>query len=150
MSVVSRKKIIYQRQSSVMQDILPRWIKVNKSYSDFSTSALTNSIDIYSLPAKSVIQNCIIKHSTEFNGGIIATYTISVGIIGSLSKYTLAFNVFQPVTNIAIGLGVNLAPVMENYGAVTSIKATAISTVGLLNAATQGSVDIYLLISTLP
>jgi hypothetical protein len=123
----------------------PQWIKITKSYTDFSTASLTNTIDLVTLPNKSVIHNCIIKHSTRFLGGIIATYTISVGITGTLAKYAIAYDVNQ-VTGATVS-GINSLIGYEFTG--ITLKATAISTVGLLNAATQGSVDIYVLVSIL-
>ena len=122
----------------------PQWIKITKSYTDFATAGLTNTIDLLTLPNKSVIHNCIIKHSTRFLGGIIATYTLSVGITGTLAKYAIAFDVNQ-VTGAAVS-GINSLVGFEF--ASNTISATAVSTVGLLNAATQGDVDIYLLVST--
>lgn len=126
----------------------PRWVKVTKTYSDFSTAGLTNDISIYTLPAKGYISDIKIVPSTAFSGGTIATYTISVGISGSLAKYAIATNTFtgnstlNAVHTPLIG--------MESVGSTTDIRAQAISTIGLLNAATAGSVDIYLLISILP
>jgi hypothetical protein len=125
---------------------IPQWKKITKSYSDFSTGALTNTIDLIALPAKAIITGCVVKHSTLFSGGLIATYTISVGITGTLAKYAVAFDVNQAVS--ATASGVNILSGFE-YGA-TTIKATAVSTVGQLNAATQGSVDIYLKVSIVP
>lgn len=122
----------------------PQWMKVTKSYTDFSTAGLTSTVSLLTVPNKSIIHNCIIKHSTRFLGGIIATYTISVGIAGSLAKYAVAFDVNQ-VTGATVS-GVNSLVGYEFTG--LAISATAVSTVGLLNAATQGEVDIYLLIST--
>lgn len=150
MTNFSKNKTISQKTTPVIAGEVSRWIKITKSYSDFSTAGLTNDIEIYSLPAKSVIQGCIIKHSTLFSGGAIATYTASVGINGNLVKYAAAFNVFQAVSNTTFGLGTSIAPTVENFGAATSIRGAVVSTVGLLNAATQGSVDFYLLVSTLP
>jgi hypothetical protein len=122
-----------------------QWIKLVRNYSDFATAGLTNDIEIYSLPAGWAISRELIKHSTSFSGGTIATYTISLGIVGNLTKYSTPFNVlsapsdtnFQPYGAAAV----------ENWGSATSIRAAAISTVGNLDAATQGVVEVYLLIS---
>ncbi len=150
MTAISNKKTISQKTPASTAGEVTRWVKVTKTYSDFSTAALTNDIEIYSLPAKSVIQSCIIKHTTLFSGGLIATYTASVGINGNLVKYAATLNVLQAVGNTTFGLGAAIVPTVENFGAATSIRGSVISTVGLLNAATQGSVDFYLLVSTLP
>lgn len=133
-----------------LPDITPQWIKITKSYSDFSAAALTNNIEIYSLPAKGVIHAAVIRPTQSFTGGIISAYTISVGINGNLTKYAAALNVFQAVTNTVFGLGVNMAPVVENFGDTTSVRAAAIAIGANLDAAAQGSVDIFLLVSKLP
>jgi len=144
------KKTVSQKTPPSTAGEVSRWVKVTKTYSDFAVAGLTNDIEIYSLSAKSIIQGCVVKHTTPFTGGIIATYTISVGIVGNLVKYSAVFNVLQAVSNTTFGLGTAIVPTVEDFGAVTSVKASAISTVGNLNAATQGSVDFYLLVSTLP
>lgn len=123
-----------------------RWVKVTKTFSDLAAAALTNNIEVYSLPAGGVIHAVKIKHSASFTGGAIATYTLSVGITGTLAKYAAAFNVFQApgatVQQISSTVGT------ENHTAATSIKLAATSTVGTLDAATAGSVDIWLDVST--
>lgn len=130
---------------------IPQWIKITKTYTDFSIAGLTNDIEIYSLPAKGVIHSVILKHSTLFTGGAIASYTISTGIIGTLAKYSTAFNVQQAVGNTVIKMGIPAAvPSLENFGVITSIRGAAISTVANLNTATQGSVDFYILVSLIP
>lgn len=150
MTNFSKSKTISQKTTPVIAGEVSRWIKITKTYSNFSTAGLTNDIEIYSLPAKSIIQGCVIKHTTLFSGGTIATYTASVGINGNLVKYAATFNVLQAVANTTFGIGTAIAPTVENFGVATSIRGSVISTVGLLNAATQGSVDFYLLVSTLP
>lgn len=123
-----------------------QWIKVTKTFSDFSAAAVTNNITIYSLPAKGVIHNVQLVPTVAFSGGLIATYTISVGIAGTLAKYAVATNVFTGFSLPAI----SVLPGIESISGATDIKSSAISTVGNLNAAVAGSVDIYLLVSTLP
>lgn len=122
-----------------------KWIKITKTFSDFSIASLTNSINIYSLAAKGVIHAVQLYPTTTFSGGTIATYTISIGITGTLTKYCTASNVFTGATlpTISTTSGV------ESTSGSTNIVATAISTVGTLDAATQGSISIYLLISSL-
>lgn len=123
-----------------------QWKKVTKVYTDFSTAGVTNNIEIYLLPAKGVIHAVLVSPTVAFAGGLIATYTISVGIAGTLAKYAPATNAFTgftlPVISVITGI--------ESLSGTTSIKAAAISTVGNLSAATAGSVDFYLLISLLP
>lgn len=124
----------------------PQWIKIIKSYSDFAAAALTNDIEIYSLAAKNMIHAVQIFPSTTFSGGLINGYTISVGIAGNLVKYSVATNVF---TGAALAQPSVISGV-ESMSGATSIRAQAVSGVGNLNTAVQGTVDIYLLVSKLP
>lgn len=125
-----------------------QWIKVNKIFSNFSIAGVTNDISIYTLPIKGYIHDVKIVPTTAFSGGIIATYTISVGIAGSLAKYAIATNTFTGNTT-ATAIHAPLVG-LESTSGTTDIRAQAISTVGNLNAAVAGSVDIYLLVSILP
>jgi len=122
-----------------------RWDKVTKSYSDFSAASLSNDIEIYLLPEGSVIHGVVIKHSTSFSGGLIASYTISVGIIGNLSKYAPSFSVSQAVSDTAFQA--TSCFYLENWGSSKSVRANAVSLIGLLNADTQGEVEFYIGVS---
>jgi hypothetical protein len=125
---------------------VPKWIKITKTYSDFAAASVTNSPTIYTLPAKGVIHATQLIVTTTFSGGAIATYTLSIGIAGTAAKYNPATNMFTGATLPSI----STISGIESSSGSTSITCTAISTIGLLNAATQGSVDIYLLVSQLP
>jgi len=127
---------------------VPQWVKVaTKTFTDFSTAGAANTIASgYLLPAKGVITGCQVIPTVAFAGGTIATYTVSVGIASSHLKYTVATNVFTGFTLAAP----NILPGIESTSSTTSITLTATATVGLLNAATAGSVDIYLLVGVLP
>lgn len=128
------------------QPFSSQWIKITKVYSDFSTAGLTNDISLYTLPAKGLIHSVQIVPTTAFSGGLISAYTLSVGIAGNLVKYSAAINGFtgfslsQPSATTGI----------ESTSVTTDIRIAAISVTGLLNTATAGSVDVYLLVSQLP
>lgn len=127
------------------------WTKYTVLYSALATAGVTNNIELFSLPAKTVVEKVIIKTSIAFLGGLIATYTLSVGIAGTLAKYIAAFDVNQAVGATVFGFSAaTVASTPENFSSATSVKVAAISTVGNLDAATQGSVDIYVLTSLLP
>lgn len=123
----------------------PRWFKFSKTYADLSTGAGSNNIELFSLPARGVIHAVIIKHTTPFTGGTISAYTLSVGITGNLTKYTSAHSVFGAAADTTFLIS-NVVG-MENFGSVTSIKLSAISTGANLSAATQGAVEVYVLAS---
>lgn len=123
-----------------------RWVKVTKTYTSLSTAGLTNDIEVFSLPAGWAVHGATLKHSTPFTGGTIATYTTSVGPTGALAKYVAASDVLQAAGATVSGVSLLTTFVVENWSSTTSIRLAAISTVGNLNAATAGSVDVYLLV----
>lgn len=124
------------------------WTKYTVGFAALSAAAVTNDIELFSLAAKTMIHSVVIKQSTAFSGGLIATYTISVGISGNLVKYGVAFNTFQAAG--ATVFGMNNLPGIESFTGATSIRIAAVSTIGNLSAATSGSVDVWALTSLLP
>ncbi len=128
-----------------------QWVKVSKTFTDLATAGVTNNITLYSLPAKSLVHCVVLKASAAFTGGAIVTYTLSVGIAGSLTKYTAAFDVLQTVGATVSLLTVPVTVVaVESFTTAVDLKLSAVSTVGNLDEATTGAVDVYLLTSTLP
>lgn len=124
---------------------VPRWKKFTKTFSDLSFAGLTNDIEVYSLAAAEIIHGIKIKHSTAFSGGAIASYTLSVGISGDLTKYASAFDVFQATSNTTFQLSNTFGS--ENHGAATSIRLAAVATGANLDQAAAGSVDVWILVS---
>jgi hypothetical protein len=132
------------------------WTKFGTvTFRDFSTAALTNTLNLFLLPAGNIIHMVRIKHGESFTGGSIATYTLAVGISGTAGKYASAFNVFQSVSDTHYQdscpqAGLNCAAAVsgsENFGSAVQIIATAVSTVANLSAATAGWADIWGLLS---
>lgn len=123
----------------------PRWVKATRTYAQLAAAATTNDVEVYSLPAGGVIHAVKIKHSVAFSGGSISAYTVSVGITGNLTKYASAFNVFQAVADTTFQLSSSFGS--EDHGAATSIRLAATATGDDLDQATQGSVDVWILVS---
>jgi hypothetical protein len=124
---------------------VPRWIKVSVSYTVFSDPSTSKSVTIYTLPAGGVILAAKIKHSVSFTGGGIGTYTISVS--GTLG-YMGPFNVSQATgTTVGRFQFAGTPTDIEDQTASTAITATATSVGDNLDQATQGSADIWLLVS---
>lgn len=126
---------------------VPTWIKVGVGITAtaLAAAALTNSITLFSLIPGGVIHAVKIKHSTAFGGGLIAAYTVSVGIAGTLAKYAPAFDVFQApgatvMENSFIGGS-------ENQATAVNILLSAFSVGANLDQATAGVVDIWALLS---
>ncbi|MCH7590916.1 hypothetical protein IIB34_07765 [PVC group bacterium] len=106
------------------------------------------SIDIFSLPAKGVLHQVVLKHTTAFSGGSVSDYSLSLGLSGSLEKYTEAIDVFQAIGDTVF----ECAELFEllDFGASTSIRLSAIAVGDNLDQASAGAVDIWLKTSLLP
>ena len=146
--VVPRLNTAFANAGAAVALTTPAWTKYTVTYSQLSAAALTNNIQLFSLPARGTIHAVVIKHSAAFTGGAIATYTLSVGIAGTLAKYASAFDVFQAPGNTV--LQSSGGAFTENAGAATSVRVAAVSTGANLSAATAGSATIWVLSSTLP
>lgn len=125
----------------------PTWTKYTVTYTDLSLAGTTNDIQLFSLPAKGVIHSVVISHTTNFAGPAITAYTVSVGIASNLTKYAAPFDVLQAAGDSIGQANSNLD--FENKSSATSIRVAATSTGANLSAATQGSVEIWVLTSTL-
>jgi hypothetical protein len=108
---------------------------------------MTNDIELFLAPIKTVVMGIIIKHSIEFTGGAIASYDLSVGIVGNLTKYSPNFDVFQIVDETAHDS--IMVQKMTQFSSTTSIRLSATSTGDNLDQATQGSVDVWVLTAEL-
>lgn len=127
---------------------IPSWKRFSVNYADFSAGALTESITLCTIEAKEFIHDARIVPTTDFSGGAIATYTLSIGITGDLTKWRGNRSVFTGNTTGTLAEGASGG--LGSYTTTTDVKVTAITTVGNLNVATQGEAYIYLLTSILP
>lgn len=123
------------------------WEKYTVSATDFTAAATSEDIELFSLPAKGVIHEVIIKHTTAFSGGGAASYSVSVGVAGNPAKYASAFDVFQAAADTTFQASFSFN--MENFGATTSVRIRAVSDVNVDDVNT-GSVDVYVRTSQLP
>lgn len=126
----------------------PVWQRFEVGFAQLAAAAFSNNIELLSLPPRGVIHAVNIAHTQPFTGGLIATYTMSVGIASNLTKYADVFNVLQAVSGSAFLHSV--VGGVESTTNATSIRVAGVSTVGLLNAATQGTAIIRVLTSRLP
>ncbi len=149
-----------EQTMAVDSSIVPRWIpKRTFTFADFSDPGTTKTI---SIPVEDLaaIHALIEKSSQAFSGGTIATYVINIVFkddlgnqVGSFSPYAVQnapSNQFYIVSNNALsgggaGAGVDALPFFGGG----SIEITAQCLGDTLNNATQGSLDIWILKSTL-
>jgi len=122
-----------------------RWRKYTVGYADLAAASTTNDVELFTLPAAGVVHAVKMKHSTAFEGGAISAYTVSVGIEGTLAKYAAAFDVFQAVDNTTFAVSDAELAGESHVPAGTSVRAAATATGADLDAATAGSVDVWVL-----
>ncbi len=117
---------------------------------NLGAAANTNTVNIYTLPAGGVLHAVKAKHSIVFSGGGIVTYNLTVVVDSATNTFSLNLTMSSGVS-ATNGKQVFPGSATENINsqtAATQITATVTSTGAFLNAATQGSVDIWLLVST--
>ncbi len=124
---------------------VPTWIEYTVTHTMLQLAALNNDIELFSLPAGYVIHAVKIKHSVAFAGTGITGYTLSLGIVGNLTKYTSAFDVFQVVGGTIQQLSDTVQT--ENNDVGTSIRLAATSVDANLDQSTTGTVKIKVLVS---
>lgn len=136
MAIKIESKIVPDSGSGVFQVH-----EVTKVYTDFATAGLTNDIEIFSLPPGGVIHAVKLKHSTAFTGGSIASYTLSVGVVGTLAKYLAAKDVFTAAGATVIYTGATIGA--DHQTNAISIRAEATGSHNL-DTATAGSATFWI------
>jgi hypothetical protein len=126
---------------------VPFWRRYRITYDQFSTAGLTNSITLFSLPPGYMIHACKLKHSEVFDGPSISSYTISVGISGTVAKYLAAFNCHNAVAATTFGLSTSTMIGSENHDAAVDILASATAIGANLSTATTGIAEVFVLMS---
>ncbi len=127
----------------------PVWTKYTKTFTDFSIAGTSNSITLVTLPARSFIDAFVMKHSVSFLGGAIGAYSMDLGVTGNTTLWHTAFNVFQAPGDTVLVVPSGFLADPYRHVAI-NVLATAQSGGANLNAATQGSIDIWLRVSQLP
>lgn len=126
-----------------------QWTKYTVTHTQLQTAALTNNITLFTLAAKEVITGMVIKPSVAFAGTSITEYNLSVGITGTLDKYVGYFDGIAAVSDTN-AQSYAFPHSVESFASSTAIKIAATSVGANLSASTAGSVDIWVLKSTLP
>ncbi len=145
-AIINELNSIVEDLDAIEAQILPSplvWKSVDVSYTDFSTAGLTKTINIYAPLASDIIHSCIILPTEVFTGGAIATYTISVGLYTAIDVQSA-----RSVFTIPAKGWLATAPQIAESSNPSHVTATAVSTVGNLNAATNGKAKILLLVSS--
>lgn len=116
-------------------------------FSSLPAGASPVTVSLFTPPSKTIVYGVVIKPSTSFTGGGLSAMTMGVGTAGSANLYSnSAFNVFQAVANttfLAFG-----GFTVDNWIIPGAVVATFTSTGANPNAATAGSVDVFVWVKT--
>ncbi len=122
-----------------------QWLKISKTFADFSDASLEKDIEVLSLPEGHELVKHLIKQEEAFAGTGITKCETELGIAGELSKYSFEpFDVFQAVGDtMFFQEGVDT---VESWGSTTSIRGNMRSVGANLDQLTAGKVDYYLFV----
>ncbi len=120
-------------------------LKFTIPFGALPAGASPQSISLFTPPAKSLVYRVFTKHSVAFAGGALSGLTVKVGVVGNTAAYSPAFDIFQAVAANTFQIASIVA--IDSWTAPAAVVATFTSTGANPNAATAGSVDIYVWIS---
>ncbi len=120
------------------------WQKVTLPYTSFQTAGLTNAVTAITLQAKQVVHAAYLNITQAFSG--TTTLTLSFGPSGNLTKYVAAAS--GAITGVLASALTSTD--LPSISGITNIQVNATATIQNLSSLSQGSVDVYLLISQLP
>lgn len=136
--------------SSGISTAVQNWQKVTVGFAQLTTAGLTQTINLITTAARTKVCGVSIKTTAAFSGGLIASLTVSVGdAAGTGLDYAPAFTVFSAPSNTNYQDTVP-ATVASKTSAASTITALFTSTIGNLNTATAGSVDIDVCTAVIP
>lgn len=118
--------------------------KYTKTFTDFSDASTSKTITLVTVPAKTMISRVIIRPTTQFTGGALDAYFISIGKTGSETAFISNYNVFVANTpDDGGGTPISMPNAIVDFDNPYDVVVQATSSSDNLNAATQGSVDIW-------
>ena len=124
------------------------WRKFTVPFGSFTAAGLTEDIELFEMPAQTILHAAVIKNTTAFGGGSLSAYGLSIGLAGALDCFTETFDVFQAPGDTIFDSGSFFE--LKNFGSITSLRLAAIAVGDNLINATAGSVDVWLKTSLLP
>lgn len=131
--------------------ILPKILNSNSTklvarfyvdHDDLDASDVTNSVNLYVIPPKTIIRSVKINHFTAFTGGAVSAYTVAVGVLGSLEKYASRFDVYQAVSGSTFQLSYGCDTISHSEWSQLLLSAWSVG--ADLDQVTQGDLVITL------
>lgn len=138
--------------SSATLGVVPEWIRISFSYTDFQAAATTKTVTVYSAPAGTSIISAIAKTKTVFASADVVTMTMSLGYTSAAySDYLMGYNLLTAVSNTNYSTDGVSGPVMLGLTFAATDLKTVVTYSGAtnLNSLTAGAVDIFLLVAKL-
>lgn len=124
------------------------WFKYVIPETALTAAATTESIPLFVTDTNTSICGTQIKHSAAFTGGGLTAMTVSLGVSGEEGLYGQPFDIFQaPANNLFQTTNSQQSSVV---GATATVLATFDSVGANVNAATTGSVSIWVCSVDLP
>lgn len=124
--------------------------KITITHTQLQTAGLTNNITLLTLAPREMVKSITLRHSTAFAGPSIASYTLSVGIAGTLTKYLAAKDVFTAVTDTLFYGALAAANSVESYANPVALKIAAVAVGANLSVSTAGVVEVWVETIQLP
>lgn len=138
--------------SSGISTAVQNWQKVTVGFAQLTTAGTTQTINLITTAARTKVCGVSIKTTQAFSGGLIASLTVSVGdAAGTGADYSAPpFTLFSAPSNTNYQDTIPASPSSSKTSAASTITALFTSTVGNLNTATAGSVDIDVCTAVIP
>lgn len=127
-----------------------QWLApITITHTQFQAAALTNNIVVYSLPAAGFIHGVKLKHSVIWDGPAITEYWLSVGFTVNVAALLIEYDVEStPVGDTEFAISGTWDS--RNHAAATDVRVAARSVGANLNTSTQGTAQLWLMVSFAP
>jgi len=123
--------------------VVPTWLLFTVTHTQLQAAALTNDIELWSVPARTIIHGVVFEPTVIFAGAGITDYKIGLGIAGNLSKY-MAF-VDMDIAVSATNFFTSDILGAESTSGTYSLRVAARSIGANLSASTTGTLNIAIL-----
>lgn len=126
------------------------WTKYTVTHDQLQAAGHTNSLLMFTVPPKGIVTDIIFKHSEAFAGSGITDYQMGVGDQSYQNRFVSmgpmtsapSDNNYQQPGLVGIGMG--------SFASPTDVYLFAQSFGAGLDQSTQGSVDVWVNMDTLP
>lgn len=108
---------------------------------DFAQASTSATTTLFSLPAKTVIEYLVVKHTVAFTGGSISALTLDIGDASNADELLASYDLTQAVADGTFEtVALNY---IGSFSSATNIVATLTATGDNLDQLTAGSFDAY-------